>query len=428
MTNIRTIKLPINLSEEEKDFVKELQKIQSSMVRCSYNASKKGLKEKDIRPILKERFQGSSLDSWFQQSSIYEGRAMFAADQETGNESRIFGGKGNSIKRAKNLITKEQWKDCRLLPLVLIGEAPTKGNRKFDFCKDKIVFKPFKNKKIEIALPDLKNKYKKLWHKAVEMSEDKKIPITVKLTSTEIFLTFNFDILKEREHKVIKDRYCGIDVNPNFIGVTVFQGSRMISNQLFDLKSLTGKGVNENKLKHETVEITHQIKNYLKHFQVDKVFVEDLNIKSKNNLKGKNYNRLVNNQWKRNCFFSVLGKFFNLFYLNAAYSSTIGNVLHKDLPDPLASSAEIAQRGFRLIITKNKQFYPELPSKTCLEELWKQTEVPEVKDWKELHYWLKNSKVKYRVSVPKETVFRKFKSKNSKVDLALDSFRMTTFN
>ena len=26
MSNIRTIKLPINLSEEEKDFVKELQK------------------------------------------------------------------------------------------------------------------------------------------------------------------------------------------------------------------------------------------------------------------------------------------------------------------------------------------------------------------------------------------------------------------
>jgi hypothetical protein len=428
MSNIRTIKLSINLLKEEIEFIKELQRMQSSMVRCSYNASKKGLKEKDVRPVLKERFQGSVLDSWFQQSSIYEGKAMFAADREIGNNTRIFGGRGNSIRRSKNLITKEQWKEYRLLPLVLIGEGPKKGNRKFNFHKDKIIFKPFKNKQIEISLPDLKNKYKKLWHKAVEMSEDKKIPITVKLTSTEIFLTFDFDILKEKEHKVIKDRHCGIDVNPSFIGVTVFQGSRMISNQLFDLKSITGKGVNENKLKHETVEIAHQIKNYLKHFQVDKVYVEDLNIKSKNNFKGKNYNRLVNNQWKRNCFFSILEKYFNLFYLNAAYSSTIGNILHKNLPDPLASSAEIAQRGFRLMITKNKQFYPELPSKTYLEELWKQTEVPEVQDWKELHSWLKNSKVKYRVSVPKETVFRKFKSKNSKVNLALDSFRMSPFN
>lgn len=428
MSNIRTIKLPINLSEDEKEFVKELQRIQSSMVRCSYKASKKGLKEKDLRTILKEKFRSSMLDSWFQQSSIYEGRAMFAADQETSNESRIFGGKNNSIKRSKNLLTKEQWKECRLLPLVLIGEGPKKGNRKFNFYKDKIIFKPFKNKQVEISLPDLKNKYKKMWHKAVEMAEDEKIPITVKITSKEIFLTFDFDILKEKEHKVIKDRCCGIDVNPNFIGVTVFQGSKMISNQLFDLKCLTGKGINENKLKYEIREIAHQIKNYLKHFQVDKVFVEDLNIKSKNNFKGKNYNRLVNNQWKRNCFFSVLEKYFNLFYINAAYSSTIGNVLHKDLPDPLASSAEIAQRGFRLIITKNKQFYPELPSKTYLEELWKQTEVPEVQDWKEFHSWLKNSKVKYRVSVPKETVFRKFKSKNSKVNLALDSFRMAPFN
>jgi hypothetical protein len=101
--------------------------------------------------------------------------------------------------------------------------------------------------------------------------------------------------------------------------------------------------------------------------------------------------------------------------VNAAYSSTIGNVLYTNLPDPVAASAEIAQRGYRLVIAKNKKFYPDIPNAQYLEDLWKETEGKTFGDWKELHSWIKESKVKYRVSLPNEEFFRKFQSTSSGV-------------
>ena len=74
---------------------------------------------------------------------------------------RIFGNKSNLIRRSKNLISKEEFKSNRNLPLLIIGEAPQKGNRKFNFNSlDKIIFKPFIRRKIEINLPQIRNNYK----------------------------------------------------------------------------------------------------------------------------------------------------------------------------------------------------------------------------------------------------------------------------
>jgi hypothetical protein len=82
---------------------------------------------------------------------------------------------------------------------------------------------------------------------------------------------------------------------------------------------------------------------------------------------------------------------------------------------PIAASTEIAQRGYRLVILKNKQFYPKLPAVSYLEDLWKETKIPLVETWKEQHSWVKNSKLKYRVPVPDESVFRIFQSPASLV-------------
>ena len=204
-------------------------------------------------------------------------------------------------------------------------------------------------------------------------------------------------------------------MNPNFIGVTIFDGQKLISNKLFDLSLLTGKNINENKLQHETRQIAVELAKYLQYFQVDKVFVEELNFKMGDKNKGRNYNRLTFNQWKRSTFLSSLSKFFTPIPLNACYTSTIGNTLYPSLPDPLAASAEIAQRGFRLLIAKNKKFYPELPTMKYLQDLWKEAEIPVCSCWKELHSWLKNAKVKYRVPIPLEWVSRTFQSLNSNV-------------
>jgi hypothetical protein len=109
-----------------------------------------------------------------------------------------------------------------------------------------------------------------------------------------------------------------------------------------------------------------------------------------------------------------LSKYFKIYEINAAYTSTIGNILHPELPDPIAASTAIAKRGYRVVILKNKQFYPALPKTEYLKDLWKETEIPAFLDWKELHSWVKKSGMKYRVPIP-IGMFRVFASPSSLV-------------
>ena len=152
------------------------------------------------------------------------------------------------------------------------------------------------------------------------------------------------------------------------------------------------------------------------------VFLEDLSFKSGNKKKGKNFNRLTINQWNRNVPHSILSKYFKnkIFKVNAAYSSTIGNCLYSD-PDPVSAANEIGRRGFEVIILNKRSkegasaFYPEFDLSMVREEIRNQTAHLELSDWKELHSFLKNSKMMYRIPLPKEESFRKFKSIKSLV-------------
>lgn len=102
-----TMKLPVNLSDEDKEFIRELQKVQSSMIRTAYKHASCGCTEAAIYKELKNRFAGK-LDSWFQHSATKSGMWMFEADRLTGRGARIFGGKKNFIRRCKNLISNDE--------------------------------------------------------------------------------------------------------------------------------------------------------------------------------------------------------------------------------------------------------------------------------------------------------------------------------
>lgn len=410
-----TLSFPIQLDLEDILFIQELQKSQSAMIRSAYNLARTDTTEKEIRIELNRRFyRKSKLDSWFIQSAVKSGMGSAKADKELGVKSRIFGGRNNFIRRCKNLIDKEQFREIRLLPVYLIGESPKEGNRKFDFYEDKIIFKPWNGKKLELFLPKLKKNWSKKYRQMVALATNRQLPITVSLTPTTINLSFN--IIEQSRSNPIENRYAGIDMNPNYIGISVWQSGMLVSTKMFDLKDLTGKHASDNKLEHETIEIGHSICKWLRHLRVDKLFIEDLSFKPGDKKIGKNFNRLVINQWKRSTIVSTLEKYFTLYKINAAYTSTIGNICHRNLPDPVAASAEIARRGFALVVSKNKQFYPPLPSFKYLSDLWKETEVPDISDWKELHSWIiKNMKLRYRVPIPDRDsgLFRSFSSEHS---------------
>ena len=106
-----TISFPHGIESNE---LLEFMRIQSGMIRASYAAAKNGKTEKEIRAVLKERYSDTCMDSWFQQSAIKKGIGDYKADVELGNETRIFGGKGNFIRRAEGKISNNEWKLKRL--------------------------------------------------------------------------------------------------------------------------------------------------------------------------------------------------------------------------------------------------------------------------------------------------------------------------
>jgi hypothetical protein len=162
---------------------------------------------------------------------------------------RIFGGKSNLIKYSKKLISKEEFKNNKLLHLLIIGEAPKKGNRKFNFTNTEFIeFRPYKNCKINIQFPKLRKNLKSELESLIKFSNSNELPYQIQLSDKFIWITFDNlkleDLEKENTYSPIKNRYCGIDLNPNFIGFSVKENDKIIHTEEIDLKNLTRKNTN----------------------------------------------------------------------------------------------------------------------------------------------------------------------------------------
>ena len=428
---MKTIKLPYKLIDDSgRTFIKEYMKAQTTVYHIAYNQAANGLNEKSIRDIIKSDYNiNDLLDSWFIQSAIRKGIGQYKADVELAkkqgkefNSNRIFGGKLNFIRRLKGLITKEEYQDNRLEGVYLIGQKAYNGNRKFEFNTDSITFKPSCGIKYELFLPELHKNYKKEYLNLVQAVSEGLLPITVSLDQKYIYLAFEESLLpKETPPKIIKNRYLGIDLNPNYIGVSYYdENKNLLDKQLYNLRELTDKNYNPDKLKHEVREIAVQIGKVANHYQIEYLFVEDLSFKQGDKQKGKSFNRLTSNQFLINEFNRMLSKFGKVIKVNAAYSSTIGNIIHFNEPDPIAASMEIARRGIESRVVKKSsiaesKFYPMIVSKELLQNRWKEEVIPNLMTWVEIHNWLKITRLKYRVDIPAISMFRKFNSRKSKV-------------
>ena len=392
-----TIKLPIYLNISDQMIVADLQRQQSCVIRSAYKLFQKGNNEKEIRAKLKSMNNIDTVDSWFQQSAIKDAYYMYLADTELKIKTRIFGGKKNLQKRSLIKLSKSDWKQNRLLPITSIGESNSCGNRKFAFDiidNNQLILKINRKQHIQIILPKLKKKYKDVLQQLELLTNDKKLPVSFKLTTTHIFITYDENRLEREvlQNKKIVDRVLGIDMNPN---------SSKRSKYL------------DNKLDHETIHIAKDIIAYARSNNVSTIAIENLSFKQGNSGIGRGFNRLTNNKWKKNLFTRVLVKYATLYkikikYIVAAYSSTVGNLLNPQYPDPIASSIEIGRRA-------TGQFYPALITNEVLSNRWKEATEWTYNDWKELHVVLKNSKVRYRVPISSDIVFRKLSSKKSKV-------------
>jgi len=408
-----TLKIKYKIKkEDEASFhldLYERRKTQSSAYRYAYNRLKDVVSQKDIYHLIKDKF---NLPTWFNRSAIVRANGQYKADKTNKVIKKIFGGKKNFTRRCKNYITNKEWKDKRLEDLYSVGHSGTSGNYKFGFTNDYIIYKPEFGVKIKLYLPYLHKKRQLQYDKIIQLTKERKMPVTVSLNNNYIMLSVKQDLINTKSKPTIKGRYLGIDLNPNYIGVSFYkENKKLITTKLYNLNNLTGKHCNPNKLKHEVREIATQIGRLACHYQIEYLFVEDLKFLQGNKKKGKNYNRLTSNQWLINEFNRMLSKYGKLIKVNCAYSTTIGNVVNSKYPDPIAASMEIARRGIECRIQKGGgSFYPPMLPSSVLLSRWKDLEEKNIGTWIELHNWLRSSGMIYRVPIPNIGMFSLFSS------------------
>ncbi len=419
-----TLKIPYKSNDNFKLFLNDLRREYSSLVRYSYNRLKENISEKDIRNLHKSLNNISNIDAWTRQCAINEAKQILNKHKDN---KVIFGGKSNLIKYFKGLINKDKYKEFRLLPLNIFGENANSGNRKFklDLINDKIIYKHSRKEHFQLTLPKLRGCYKQLY-------DLKNNPRTysVKITDKHLLITFE----EKNEINNFKENiYMGIDLNPEFIGISIKVDDKVLFTKLYKIKDLTDKIINlgvkssdpkfkklNNKLNHEVLEISKDISIISKKFNCKYIFIEDLNFKGKNTFS----NRKNKNLWKRDILINNLTKRCSInnqkiFKINPVYSSFIGN-LQWNFSDPVNASLEIGRRGFECIIKKSKEFYPLLKLKEELISQWKdKVNLDNFNSWKELFTFIKNQGLRYRVST--DVVFSKFKTRKSYINYLCNS-------
>ena len=430
-SNIITLKLKYSTDEQSKTRILEYIKNYNNVLHFTYNRlhENKDLKTKEIT-ILQKIMNNIFVDSHFKNSAIFDSKTLLH------NDKVIFGGKKLFIDRCQNKISKEEFQIKKLRPIYSVGESPRKGNRKFSIVTENhIIFKPTIEEHFLLEINPSKN-YQKYLIQLLQLSNEKKIPIDFKLDLNYIYVSFDLNKLKN-ERKItskIKDRYFAIDMNPNYVGYTVIdwidgQNYKIVDKGCFSLKklndydnSLNGKGFASdskerkyisNKRNYEISDIAHKLERIANHYECEFFVMEDLTIPSKDNGKGKRFNRLCNQQWCRNRFCNIIKKLCKLDKIKILevipnYSSFIGNLVYRkeQLFDPCLSSIEISRRGYEFnhqYILKDKDKKKNIvqgnfdeDKVVYIQSLEELSISEQFSSFKELYDKVKKSKTRYR--------------------------------
>ena len=220
------------------------------------------------------------------------------------------------------------------------------------------------------------------------------------------------------------------------------QNYKIVDKGCFSLKdlndyddSLKGKGFSSdskerkyvsNKRNYEISDIAHKLERITNHYKCENFVMEDLSIPSKDNGKGKRFNRLCNQQWCRNRFVNIIKKLCKLDKIKILevipnYSSFIGNLVYRSekLPDFILASIEISRRGYEFnhqYILKDKEQKKNIvfgnfdEDKVVYTQSLEELGISEqFSSFQELYDKVKKSKVRYRFPLENcsYAVFRK---------------------
>jgi len=162
----------------------------------------------------------------------------------------LFGGRSNLRRYLKGYITKDEFKDRRLVSMLIAGETRQKGNRLFDldFENNLIVFKPKRGIKISIEFVCSKKQKEELL-KIQELCLRKEFSIAVGLSKDHVTLCFDEEWLNGNKNfysNLKENRVLGIDQNPNYLGLSIIEFDekndfKVLHKRVYDLSKLTKK-------------------------------------------------------------------------------------------------------------------------------------------------------------------------------------------
>ena len=372
-------------------------------------------------------------DSYLRNAAFQDAKAEYDSDTKKDNKGHkvIFGGNDNFIARRKNLITKEEYKESRLRPLYVIGEANKGGNGRFKI-RNRRYIDYYEKGKVLFSFR-IKDKRSRMLAILKKKQDNKELAITYKADSEYIYISFEEQLDLDLNRLVIPNRYMAIDLNPEHIGIVIFDvinGKRTppIASKVFDMSEIIKRHIDSksatdseeskywnNKRKYELKEVNKRIFNMACHFGCSYIVIEKLHFK---NSKG----RKCTVQWNKRLTIEYLMSrcyvkgFTKLLQVNPAFTSIIGNIICKHyIPDMCRSAYEIGYRGVKGI--QNGNFNDEGVDHTnyphsldeiklfiikSLEESGNKDKIEEVNkftDYKEASRFLYGNKIKFRTSI-----------------------------
>lgn len=375
----------------------------NSVYRYSFNRFVEGKSLFDLYPLLNRINHVEIIDESWKRCAAQQANYLFSTNK---NPHTIFGGKKNFFKRKNHKITKQEFNDLKNIKITMTGSKHDKGNRKFKFdinsskgsvkLVNKIEFETIKPSKNQINLLT----------KALELANNKQLPITYSLDKNYLYVSFEEKDLHLNENYIpITNRCLSLDINPNYIGYSIVNNdNKSIFKEVISLKNIS----NKNKKKHELRQISKYIITLAMHYKVEIVGIEKLNISNKNNNKGRRFNKLINNDWCRNLFLNSIRKHcalnnIKIQELIANYSSFIGCINHEKDVDSVAASLELNRRLllFKKIYLDRSQEKTDIICPVWdinkLSTHWKEMVIANnISGWKELYQLVKKSKTSYR--------------------------------
>lgn len=435
--NLITRKIRYTLRDREMLSVfSDIQRQFSNILHFTYNRifEKPDLKTREIT-ALQHTMKHIDINSHLLNSAMYVARGMVTKEP---NKQIVFGGKKLFMDRQKGLISYEEFNIKKLSPIFSVGESMCNGNRLFSIIDENtILFKPSRNEHFILDLITSKSCKQEL-KKLQTLMMSKQIPVTCSINSEYVYLTFDYNKIKEVNliEKYKKDRIFAIDQNPNYIGWSVIDWLNEDTYTIVDKGVISIKPLNDkhfafkkekisptdskrknlnNKRRFEVEQVGISLVNIAKHYKCSVFSIENLTIENSDKGKGSRYNSLCNNLWCRNVLYSQIRKYCKLYNIRlqeviANYSSFIGNLVYREerLPDMVLASIEISRRAYEFLhqyiykdkVQKKNIILPklELVKNKVVQSLEELGYTSQFKTLIELYSALKKSKQKYRLS------------------------------